>query len=80
MAFESSVTQVADPLGGSGTVYQLRWRDTTGGGIPTFLSRNFGVASASVVEATYVWACNSVGGKSRLGFGVMRDGAGLGRR
>ena len=50
MAFESSVTQVADPLGGSGTVYQLRWRDTTGGGIPTYLSRNFGVASASVVE------------------------------
>ena len=65
------------PLGGSGTVYQLRWRDTTGGGIPTYLSRNFG-ASASVVEATYVWACNSVGGKSRLGFGVMRDGAGIG--
>ncbi|MEY5144993.1 MAG: hypothetical protein RL745_360, partial [Actinomycetota bacterium] len=34
MAYESSVTQVADPLGGSGTVYQLRWRDTTGGQIP----------------------------------------------
>lgn len=78
MAFESSVTQVADPLGGSGTVYQLRWRDTTGGGIPTFLSRNFGVASASVVEATYVWACNDVASRSRLGFGVMRDGAGIG--
>lgn len=78
MAFESSVTQVADPLGGSGTVYHLRWRDTTGDGIPTFLARNFGVASASVVETTYVWACNSVGGKSRLGFGVMRDAAGIG--
>lgn len=78
MAYESEVSQVADPLGGSGTVYQLKWRDTTGGQIPTFLSRNFGVATASVVEATYVWACNNVAGRSRLGFGVMRDGAGVG--
>ncbi|MGE4074964.1 MAG: hypothetical protein AB7F22_05395 [Reyranella sp.] len=78
MAYESEVSQVSDPLGGSGTVYQLKWRDTNGGQIPTFLSRNFGVATASVVEATYVWACNNVAGRSRLGFGVMRDGAGVG--
>jgi len=78
MAFESEVSQVSDPLGGSGTVYQLKWRDTNGGQIPTFLSRNFGVATASVVEATYEWACNNVAGRSRLGFGVMRDGAGVG--
>ena len=77
MAFESSVPRWPTPrrLGYRLSAAVARHH---GGGIPTHLSRNFGVASASVVEATYVWACNSVGGKSRLGFGVMRGGAGIG--
>jgi len=75
MAFESSVTQTTI---GADSVYQLRWRDTTGGGIPTFAARNFGIASATIAEWTCDWQCNDVASRSRIQFGIFRDAVGDG--
>lgn len=75
MAFESSVAQTTL---GPDNVYRLRWRDTTGGAIPTFLARNFGISRASVCEFTSDWQVNSAGGLARLQFGVFRDAIGEG--
>lgn len=77
MAFESSVTQDAT-FGNPAPSYKLRWRDTTGGGIPTYLARDFGVGSAVVVDFLADWYVNSVASRSRIGFGVLRSASGVG--
>lgn len=77
MAFESSVTQDAT-FGNPAPSYKLRWRDTTGGGIPTYLARDFGVGGAVVVEFLADWYVNQVASRSRIGFGVLRSASGVG--
>ncbi len=77
MAFESSVTEDA-AFGNPAPSYKLRWRDTTGGGIPTYLARDFGVGSAVVVEFLADWYVNQVANHSRIGFGVLRSASGVG--
>lgn len=77
MAFESSVTEDA-AFGNPAPSYKLRWRDTTGGGIPTYLARDFGVADAVVVEFLADWYVNQVASRSRIGFGVLRSASGVG--
>ena len=77
MAFESSVTQDA-AFGNPAPSYKLRWRDTTGGGIPTYLARDFGISDAVVVEFLADWYVNEVASRSRIGFGVLRSASGAG--
>jgi hypothetical protein len=70
MAFESSVTQVTI---GPDSAYQLRWRDTQGGQIPTFAARNFSIADATICEFTSDWQVNSVASRSRAEWGIYRS-------
>jgi len=75
MAFESSVSQVV--VGGD-TVIRLQWRDTQGGGIPTFAARNFGIEDATLCEFTSDWEVNDVAGRSRAEWGIYRSETGDG--
>jgi hypothetical protein len=78
MAFESNVIQDAT-IGNPAPSYRLAWRDTIGGGIPTYAARNFGVASATVIEFTSDWrASRAASGTRQAGWGLWRDSSGNG--
>lgn len=77
MAFSSRVQQTLSQ-GNPAPSYELSWQDTEGGGIPTYASRNFGIAGATVVNFTSDWRVNGVADRSRAGWGVWRDTLGSG--
>lgn len=77
MAFSSAVTQdaaVGNPL----PSIRLAWQDTSGGGIPTYAARDFGISTAVIVEFTSDWRVNSVADRSRAGWGMFRTETGQG--